>query len=33
VLEVKPSDAERFRIMVALEYMPDDNDLRVITLY
>jgi hypothetical protein len=33
LLEVGPSLSERFRVMVALEYLPDDRELRVITLY
>jgi hypothetical protein len=33
LLEVGPSVSERFRVMVALEYLPDDSELRVITLY
>jgi hypothetical protein len=33
LLEVGPSPSERFRVMVALEYLPDDRELRVITLY
>jgi hypothetical protein len=33
LLEVGPSRSERFRVMIALEYRPDDKALRVITLY
>lgn len=33
VLEVNSGGGKRIRVMVALEYMPDDNELRVITLY
>jgi hypothetical protein len=33
LLEVRPSRSERFRVMIALEYLPDDRELRVITLY
>jgi hypothetical protein len=33
LLEVSPSASERFRVMVALEYLPDNCELRLITLY
>ena len=33
LLEVSPSIPKRFRVMVALEYLPDDSELRLITLY
>ena len=33
LLEVSPSISKRFRVMVALEYLPDDSELRLITLY
>jgi hypothetical protein len=33
LLEVGPREARHFRVMVALEYMPDNNELRVISLY
>jgi hypothetical protein len=32
LLEVGPNRFERFRVMIALEYLPDDRELRVITL-
>jgi hypothetical protein len=33
VLELGVRGAKRFRVMVALEYMPDSSELRVITIY
>lgn len=33
VIEVNSGGGKRIRVIVALEYVPDDNELRAITLY